>query len=127
MLLRKINKEPSIGVSVEFDYWMNSPIDNLLKNDDNRDLEVINVDEDGNPLEDEDRNPLANGNPSNNDGPTVRNEQYWMDWWFDIPDGRYDEDGNPLDNEDGNPLDNGKPPNGNEPTANDPTTQQPTE
>ena len=72
-------------------------------------------DEDGNPLNEDDtphvndgtpldnNNPLddVDGNPPDanrlnnndgklptNDGLTVRDEQYWMDWWYDILDGR---------------------------------------
>ena len=31
MLLREIDQEPSTGVSVDIDYWINSQIDNFLK------------------------------------------------------------------------------------------------
>jgi hypothetical protein len=32
MLLRKIDEEPSLGVAVDIDHWINDPIEYLLKN-----------------------------------------------------------------------------------------------
>ena len=43
MLLREIDQEPSIGVSVDTEHWMNSPIVFFLRNDNNEDIEDINV------------------------------------------------------------------------------------
>ena len=33
MLLQQIDQEPSIGVSVDIEHWMNKPIEFFLKND----------------------------------------------------------------------------------------------
>ena len=43
MLLREIDQEPSIGVSVDTDHWMNEPIVFFLKNDKQQDIEDMNV------------------------------------------------------------------------------------
>ena len=43
MLLRKIDQEPNIGVSVEDENWMNGPIKYFLKNDKKQDIDNINV------------------------------------------------------------------------------------
>ena len=43
MLLREIDEEPSIGVTVDIDHWMNEPFDYFLKNDEKQDIENINV------------------------------------------------------------------------------------
>jgi hypothetical protein len=41
MLLRKIDEEPSFGVSIDIDHWINGPIEDLLKK--NKDIEDIHV------------------------------------------------------------------------------------
>jgi hypothetical protein len=41
MLLREIDEEPSLGVTVDMDHWINDPIEYLLKNAE--DIENINV------------------------------------------------------------------------------------
>ena len=43
MLLREIDQEPSIGVSMDIEHWMNEPIECFLKNDKKQDIEDINV------------------------------------------------------------------------------------
>ena len=43
MLLREIDQEPIIGVSVDVEHWMNKPIESFLKNDKKKDIEDINV------------------------------------------------------------------------------------
>ena len=41
MLLQKIDQEPSVGVSVEEENWMNGPIEYFLKNDKKQTLKKI--------------------------------------------------------------------------------------
>ena len=41
--MRKIDQEPSIGVFVDMDHWINSPIESFLKNEKNHDIEDTNV------------------------------------------------------------------------------------
>jgi len=44
MLLREIDQEPSIGVSVDIEHWMNEPIEFFfLKNDKKQNIEDIYV------------------------------------------------------------------------------------
>ena len=43
MLLREIEQEPSIGVSVDIEHWMNEPIVFFLKHDKKQDIKNINV------------------------------------------------------------------------------------
>ena len=43
MMLREIDKEPSIGMPLDDDNWLNEPIKYFLKNDEKHDIEDINV------------------------------------------------------------------------------------